>query len=289
MKSRLTIAPGTAPNKAAIWLALIAGTTMAAGVIAVWYVIDDRAHEHAGLAAEHTIRMNQLLIKQDTDNRLAALDRLAHRWTAAGRKPRREWEADAARYIEDMPGFELIQWIDSTIQARWTVVSDGAEAAASANFIRSEQVQSAMEEARRSGKIVVAGPFNVAPEGLSICVFLPVSREQNFDGAIVGVLGLERWLNAVIGNFQDADHHIRILLNGQEVYRFDVENDTLDDSRTERDAFDANGLNWEIRVTPTSGFLTAGHADSSTIVLIVGLLFSLLVSLAVYMALEAQH
>ena len=289
MKSRLTIAPRTVPNKAAIWLALIAGTTMAAGVIAVWYVIDHRAHEHAGLATDNAIRMHQLLIRQDTDNRLAALDRLAHRWTAAGGKSRPEWEADAARYIEDMPGFELIQWIDSAMQARWTVVSDEAEAATSAGFIGSEQVQSAMKEARRSGKIVVAEPFGIAPDGLCIGVFLPVSRGQNFDGFIVGVLSLDRWLDAVIGNFRGTDHHIRILLNGQEVYRFDVENDAPDDSRTERGAFESHGLNWEVLVTPTSSFLSAGHADSSTLVLIVGLLFSLLVSLAVYLALAARQ
>ncbi len=286
MKSRLTIVPRALPNKAAIWLALIAGATMASGVIAVWYVIDHRAHEHAGLATDNTIRMNQLLIRQDTENRLAALDRLAHRWNATGGKPRLEWEADATRYVTDMPGFEFIQWIDSKMQARWTVMADAAK---STDIIGLTAVQSATDAARTSGNIVVADPFEFGPDGLSIGVFLPVSREKNFDGVIVGVLNLERWLDAVVGSFRSKDHHIQILLNGQEAYRFEADNDALDNSQTERGAFETHGLNWVILVTPTSSFLSAGHADSSKLVLIVGLLFSLLVSLAVYLALEARY
>ena len=121
MNSRLKSVSRIVPNRSAIWIAVLAGTIMALGVIALWHEIDHRAHEHAGQATENAVRMNQLLIRQDTDNRLAALDRLAHRWTAAGGKPRREWEADAARYVTDMPGFESIQWIDASMQARWAL------------------------------------------------------------------------------------------------------------------------------------------------------------------------
>ncbi len=289
MKTRLKSAPRTVPNRSAIWFAVLAGTMVALGVIALWYEIDRRAHEHAGQATENAVRMNQLLIRQDTDNRLAALDRLAHRWTAAGGKPRREWEADAARYVTDMPGFESIQWIDAAMQARWVVASDKARTTASPNNIGIARVQSAMETVRASGKVLVTEPFESDQDGLCIAVFLPVSRDRNFDGAIVGVLRAGPWLEAVVGSLQGADHHVQILLQGREVYRFQVGDDALDDSRTERSAFETHGLSWAVLVTPTSSFLSAGHADSSTLVLIAGLLLSALVSVAVYLALEARH
>ena len=146
-----------------------------------------------------------------------------------------------------------------------------------------------METVRASGKVLVTEPFESDQDGLCIAVFLPVSRDQNFDGAIVGVLRAGPWLEAVVGNLQGADHHVQILLQGREVYRFQVGDDALDDSRTERSAFKTHGLSWTVLVTPTSSFLSAGHADSSTLVLIAGLLLSALVSVAVYLALEARH
>jgi two-component system, LuxR family, sensor kinase FixL len=262
---------------------------VALGVIALWYEIDHRAHEHAGLATENAVRTNQLLIRQDTDNRLAALERLAHRWTASGGRTQAEWEVDAAHYVTDMPGFEFIQWIDATMQPRWAARSSGADAGRSLDFIEGSQVRRAFEAARNGGEVVVTEPFEMAQDGPCIAVFLPVWREQRFDGVIAGVLRVGPWLDAVVGNLQDLDHNVQILLQGNDVYRYAADNNTVDDSRTERSAFEAHGLNWTVLVTPTSSFLSSGHADSSKLVLIAGLLLSALVSVAVYLALEARH
>lgn len=289
LKSRLTNALIVVANRMALWLAVLAGTIVALGVIALWYEIDHRAHEHAGLATENAVRTTQLLIRQDTNNRLAALDRLAHRWTASGGRPQPEWEADAARYVTDMPGFESIQWIDARMQPRWAVPSSSADAGPSLDFIGVSQVRRAFEAARNSGDVVVTEPFEMAQDGLCIAVFLPVWREQSFDGVIAGVLRVRPWLDAVVGNLQNMDHSLQILLQGNDVYRYEADNNTLDDSRTERSAFETLGLNWTVLVTPTSSFLSSGHADSSTLVLIAGLLLSALVSVAVYLALEARH
>jgi len=289
MKNRLTIVPDAGPNKSAICVAVIAGLIIAVGVIAIWYVIDQRAHEHARSATDHVVHMNQLLIRQDTDNRLAALDRLAHRWTASGDKPRIAWEADATRYVADMPGFESIQWVDSTMQARWGVPEDRSVGAADLDITGIEQAQIAMQLARNSGNVMVSQPFELDKDGLGVVVSLPVSRAQSFDGVIVGVFRLAPWLEAVIGNLQSADHHVQILLEGREVYRFEADNDIQDSSRTEQSTFETHGLNWTILVVPTSSLLSAGHADSSTLVLVVGLLLSALVAVTVYLAIEARQ
>lgn len=289
MKSRLAIVPDAGPNKSAIWVAVLAGLIMAVGVITVWYVIDQRAHEHAGSATDHVVHMNQLLIRQDTDNRLAALDRLAHRWTASGGKSRILWEADATRYVTDMPGFETIQWLDSTMRAQWAVPADRFVGAAGLDISGIEQTRIAMELARNSGEIAVSQPLELDNDGLGVAVILPVLRDQNFDGVIVGVLRLGPWLEAVVGSLQSTDHHVQILLQGHEVYRFEADNDVVDSSRAERNTFETHGLIWTILVVPTSNFLSAGHADSSRLVLVVGLLLSALVTVAVYLAIEARH
>ncbi len=148
----LTLTLRDTRTRGAVWLAVLAGTMMAIGVIAVWYVINDRAHEHISLATEHAARINQLLIQQDIDNRLSALDRLAQRWTATGGTARPAWEADAARYVADMPGFQAIEWADATLQIRWIVPLDGNEVVQDLDITRTEQTRIAVAAARDAGR-----------------------------------------------------------------------------------------------------------------------------------------
>ena len=100
---------------------------MALGVVAVWQVISHRAHEHVDAAVDFTARINESLIVHDIDHRIAALDRLARRTRTSGQEQRSAWEADATRYIRDMPGFEAIVWADSSLQTRWVVSLAGDE------------------------------------------------------------------------------------------------------------------------------------------------------------------
>ena len=288
MENWLTPLSRDTPSRGAIWLALLAGFTTAVGVIAVWYVINDRAREHIDSATNYAISINQLLIRQDIDNRLSALDRLAQRWTAAGGTPRPIWEADAVRYVTDMPGFQSIEWADATLHIRWIVPLSGNEAAQDLDITQTEQARAAVAAARESGKAILSQPFELAQGGLGIAAYIPVTRESQFDGVVVGVLRLESWLNAVIGRLQSTNYHARILLQDHEVYRLDAGDSSINDAWTERGDFETQGLTWTTLITPTREFVSAVHARSSTLILIVGLLFSVLVAIVVYLALVAR-
>ena len=288
MDTWLTAILRDAPNRGAIWLAVLAGTTMAIGVVAVWDVINDRAREHIDSATNYTTRINQLLIRQDVDNRLLALDRLAQRWIAAGGTPRPIWEADATRYKTDMPGFQSIEWADATLHTRWIIPLEGNEAAQDLDISQTAQARIAVAAARESGKATLTQPFELAQGGLGIAAYLPVTRDEQFDGVIVGVLRLESWLNAVVARVESTNYHTRILLRDREIYRQDAGNASIDDTWTERSEFDVYGLTLTTQISPTSEFVSAVHSRSSTLILIVGLLFSILVAIVVYLALVAR-
>jgi sensor domain CHASE-containing protein len=126
------------------WFAALVGTTIAIAVIAVWWMINDRAREHIDSAAHDAAHINQSLIRQDIDNRLSALDRLAQRWTAVGGTPRHVWDADAARYVTDMPGFQAIEWADATLHVRWIAPLDGNEVAQDLDLTQNEPARIAV-------------------------------------------------------------------------------------------------------------------------------------------------
>jgi PAS domain S-box-containing protein len=269
-------------------VALLAGLVMAAGVIVLWYDIDQRAHEHVDSSTRQAVHMTQLLIRQDVEHRFSALDRLAQRWTATDGKTQEVWESDANRYIVDMPGFASIDRIDATMQERWSVHDTSVVQLHDPDITRFDPVLHAIDAAHTSGETRISSAFGLGEAGTCIAVVLPVSKQGLNDGVIAGVLQLNPWLDIVLDDVQTADHHVRVFLNDVEVYRHEAADKYFDASRTESSQFATRGLEWTVEITPDSSFLSAGHADSSTLVLIVGLLLSALVSTVVFLALVAR-
>lgn len=277
----------TRTTSRALWLAIVAGTIMAAAVIVLWYVIDQRAHEHAGTSTDHTIHMNELLVQQDAENRLLALDRLAHRSVTNGAPSQLDWQADASRHLTDMPGFVAIHWIDTSFESRWRVAADPG-GAATLDVTNTAAVRVALERSRESNARVFSDVFTDAEGRPFVAVIVPVLHHAEFEGVIAGILHPSQWLDSVIGRLQSADHHIEILLKDHSVYRHEVTGDVPDANQLLSHRFSAGGLDWTMRVTPTTSFLSTGHADSSTLVLVVGLLLSALTALAVYFGFAAR-
>jgi len=274
-------------KRSAVWLACVVGTVMAAAVLALWYVIDQRAHEHAGSSTNHSIHMNELLIQQDAENRLLALDRLAHRSMRTGEPSQTDWESDASRYLDDMPGFIAIKWIDSQGHSRWQV-KKGSNGALTTQLAERGAVREALERSRVNGDRQLSDVF-VDPQGnLRVAVVVPVILNGTFEGVIAGFLDPDQWLMSVIGRLQGRDHHVEVLLEDHPVFRHDAPNDVPDPHLTLTHPFSAGGLDWQMRVTPTTSFLSTGHADSSSLVLIVGLMLSALTALAVFFGLAAR-
>jgi len=288
MNQGLRLTSSVTRSRNAAWLALLAGALMAASVIAVWYVINERAHQHIDLATEHSSQMNELLIRQDIDNRVSALERLARRWPTTGAAARADWEADAARYVTDMPGFQSVEWADASMHIRWIVPLAGNETQLGEEISQIESVREALVDVRETVDAVLTRPFELVRGGLGVAIFVPVTRDGQFDGVISGILHLESWLTAVIESVQSHDYHVRLLLDGQEAYRFNPDSGSIDDSRTERSEFNVHGLSGAMLITPTTSFLSAGHAESSSLVLIVGLLLSGFVAVAVYLTMVAR-
>ena len=271
----------------ALWLAIVAGTIMAAAVIVLWYVIDQRAHEHAGSSTDHSIHMNELLIQQDAENRLLALDRLAHRSVTNEAPSQFDWQADARRHLRDMPGFVAIHRIDTSFESRWHVGADPGDVA-TLDVANIAAVRVAFEWSRESNARVFSDVFTDAEGALCVAVIVPVLHHGEFEGVIAGILHPSQWLDSVIGRLQSDDHHIEVLLQDHSVYRHEVAGEVPDANQLLSHRFSAGGLDWTMRVTPTTSFLSTGHADSSTLVLVFGLLLSALMALAVYFAFAAR-
>ncbi len=275
------------PNRSALVPAILAGVILAVGVLALWYTIEKRAHEHAGSSTQHAIHMNELLIRQDFDNRRLALDRLASRSVTAGTPTQVNSVADVNRYFSDMPGFVAIEWLDAGLETRWRVMPDGGPPP-DKPVTTTVDVRSAIAQTQLTRSQVYSDVFTVESGDIRLAVVVPVLNQSAVEGVIAGVLDPGRWMDAVIGRLQGPDHHVEVQLEGHSVYRHDIPDDVPDATRLLTHDFMTGNLKWTLRVTPTTSFFSAGHADSSTLVLLAGLLLSAVTTLAVYLASRAR-
>lgn len=271
-------------HKAAIFVAALVGIVAAIVVVVVWQLLNDRAREQIDSIIDYAGRVTELLINEDINNRILSLDRLAQRWNTAGGTSRSVWEADAAGYLEDMPGFQAIEWVDADLRIRWVLPLTGSTAEQSLFYGQPESVRLALEEARERREMTLSKPFKLPEGGIAIAAFTPVESDQKFDGVIVGVLHLEAWLGDIFARLEHREHNVYVLVEGLEVYRNDPAQRSIDSDWASRREFRVRGMSWSTVVTPTKEFVSAVHAHASTLNLIVGLLISVLIAGVVYLA-----
>jgi sensor domain CHASE-containing protein len=238
-----------------------------------------------------TLRPRLPTTRRTMDTKTTSTDSLICecRTSTSGEEQRRSWEADASRYIGDMPGFKAIVWADSSLQSRWSMSLADREFPLIPEVTKWGPAKSAIATARESGEVTLSEPFELANGGLCIAVFLPILDGEQFNGVVAAALNLESWLSAVVSDAQDADYHVRILLDGREVFRHVGDDGSIDESQTHRGEFNTHGLAWTTLITPTTSFMSAGHGYTSALVLITGLLFSGLAAIVVYLALAARE
>jgi signal transduction histidine kinase len=154
---------------------------------ASWYTL--QRHEDAQLEAEvaalgqqHIRRIDALLVSEQR-----ALRRMAVRWVEGCYPSQEAWEADAHAYIEDFPVFQAVEWVDPQHRVQWVVPIKGNEAAVGLDLSFEPHRKLALEAAKSKGKPTVSAPVDLVQGGKGFLVYVPIHREDRFEGFILGV------------------------------------------------------------------------------------------------------
>ena len=272
---------GIRRDGAALPLALAAGVVAAIVVVATWQLLRERAHEQIHAATHHTGSLAEMLIREDIAHRLAAVEQLARYWRDDGGRPPSSWRTEAEISAAKIAGFEAVEWADTDLNIRWSVplAGDGA-----VQDLHRSGIQAALAGAQLHGGTTLTQPFALARGGLGIAAFTPVWQQRRFNGVIIGVFSLQACLDGILTRLQNSEHSVRILVEGREACRNGPGTASWPQKWTRQRVFEAHGLSWAILISPTAEFVAAIHADSSKLILAMGLLFSVLVGAAIYLA-----
>lgn len=244
------------------------------------------------LATVHTTEV----INQQLQTRILALTRMAGRWQLRGETPFAEWEADASSYLRDYPGFQAIEWVDSSFYVRWIVPIAGNEAAQNMNLATEERRRTALEAAVKRRNVTITHTVNLVQSGKGFLVYLPLfldnQKSKNpFDGFIIGVFRTRTLLDYVVAKNVAPGYAIALFDGEQEIYRRYDTSDANNIATTWGHEKELNlyGVSWRVRVWATQALLAQEQSPLPTVVLCSGLATAALLALSVYLTQAAQR
>ncbi len=268
------------------WLPLLLAGGLALLTIAAWYALSEQQHKQLQQVVDEQVVTVQTLIKQDLANRARALNRLALRWAVAGGTPRAIWEADVVNYLVDQPGFQAIEWADSSLVIRWVLPLEGNQQAQ--NLDITEQPGAAPAAARDTQRTVFSKPFNLAQGGTAIAIYVPILPGEKFDGLIIGLLRVQEWLNIVVAAIPETEYAFTVSMAGEEVYQRSKHALPANEQWLQEAHFEFHGVQWSVRLWPTLHRVSFYGPGVVNVMLATGLLLSGLIAYAAHMAQTAR-
>ncbi|MEG3437537.1 PAS domain S-box protein [Pannus brasiliensis CCIBt3594] len=230
------------------------------GTIAVLFLWQ-QALERENLLLEELVEQQARAIEGELSRELtahvAALERMADRWTVRGGTDRQLWESDANNYLRDFPDYEAIEWVDPSFVPRWIVPPSANETLPPDG---KNERRIAARKARALHGTVLSDSVSLASGGRGFVVSVPLftgdrGGTSRFDGWIVGIFRFDR-LFANIGGLPEG-YRVQILDRSRPIYG---ESPPESSRFTRTISIEAYGAGWSARVFPSPGLVSRSRA-----------------------------
>lgn len=262
-------------------------------VLALWASLEQRESTLIQQRLDDEAERILDLVEVDVNTRVKSLRRLVFRWQERGGTPQQEFESDALAYVADDPGYQAIEWVDSTFHIRWIAPLEGNEQAVGLDLAFEDNRRKALYKARDSQSATMSNTINLVQGGKGILIYLPISIEGDFDGFILAVFNVQQWLEHVlqVGETvqEKANFRIAISFDEERVYKQRGWDDVSDFKRVSSASALLSDHWFEIQVRPTELFLEQSHTLLPELVLFGGVVLAILVGVIISLFQTASH
>ena len=270
-------------------LTIYAGVGMLALTFSLWHAL--LSQEKAGIlrTTETEAKSLERAIEVRFETQAQALLRMAKRWEARGGTSLREWQYDAQSYVTDMPENQAVEWVDSSYHVRWIVPFVGNEAAENLDLSFNERRRGAMDRARDQRQpITVTRVVELVQGGKGFHVFTPVFPNNTFDGFMLGVYHLGRFVEPILVEPIAEGWSIAIFDGDELIFGSENSDPSLQEEWGAETKVDLRGVTWGLKVWPGTAVISDTRNPLPEIVLVAGLLVSILMSLTIQFAITAR-
>jgi len=264
-------------------IATLVGGLLLFLVLALWWSLEKREQDNLQRTTQSATNMLASFIERDMRSRLSALQRMVGRWENQAGTPKSDFLKDAQSYITHMPGFQALEWVDDTFHVRWIVPLKGNEKAQNLNLAFEENRQMALISARDRKSPTITKPIDLIQGGKGFLVYFPIHIQGEFQGFILAVFRIQAWLDYVLSpgseyDFQEEGLEIEIVFSGQSVYSIQSDEKFKKKSFHAVSQAEVLGRHFNIKVTPSSFYISRHQTALPEIAAGTGVLMTILVT-----------
>lgn len=265
-------------------LPAIFGLTTMLAVLILWQMLLG----HRNVEIQSATRDQASFIRTKTESELKArtlfLERLAAHWKSDRRLTQDDMKADAALVTSGFPAYRSIEWVASSFRPLWSVPAEPG-AAPGRGLSGAPALRTALKGTRVNATVVV--PRVILPNGArGFLVCVPV-RSARLDGYLVGVFQDNELLSSILQGVAQ-DYWVAVYDGNTPVYERGRYAPPQDDRYAEQSTISVESLSWRAVAWPKAGAVSYARSALPMLVSIGGILMSLTLAFAVYMAESAR-
>lgn len=266
-------------------LPAIFGLTTMLAVLILWQMLLGHRNVEIQAATREQASFVQTKTESELKARVVSLERLAARWKIDGQSAETDMESDAALVMSGYPSYQAIAWVDSSFHPLWSVPARHSPNA-SAQLTNGSVLPDALRKASASGATIIVPHVQLPQDQLGFLVCVPV-RSRQLNGFLIGLFQDKELLSSILQGVAQ-DYWVTVYDGSTPVYDRGPTNPPSDDRYVEQASVSVGNLSWRTVAWPKAGAVSYARSALPVLVSIGGILMSLTLAFAVYMAESAQ-
>jgi two-component system sensor kinase FixL len=286
------------PQQSILFYSIIAGILAACLIAFIVVSIESQGRAHINRLSQSTANGIVFLLENDLQNRIETLTEFAKLSRLNPSMTDDEWDSISKTLYDTHGGYQAICLVGNDYHIHRIMPLQGKKMDQNFNLALNPTALAAALKAQREDKTIITIPFNSIDGEMGIEIYAPIfddmSADKPLEGFISSLLLFNGYISAVLPSSLLMEHHFTLYIDDHEIYSdqtyLDQKIQTLNTSDWHSQAsFKLKGQTWKINILPTDDFLNRSHYRMIWTLFLLGVLLSLLVTLAWYTALTARN
>ncbi|MBD2464816.1 PAS domain S-box protein [Oscillatoria sp. FACHB-1407] len=272
------------------WIPILLGMLTTIAVFVVWQQLLIQEELQIKRLVQQQVDIVEVELTHELSAHVSVLQRMAKHWRASEETAQPIWEIAALSNIENYPGLRAIAWIDSSHQVRWAVPPSEHRSLQHLVLSQRSHDHATLTRAQRLRQPSLTPAISLPHGEKDLLAYTPiflgeegVSGSDRLDGFILGVFRVDALLDQIL--LTSPNYHIQIYDSTGLIYG---QAEILPSTASKTVVISAHGINWQVRVTPTSALIDGERSLLATVVLWGGLSFAWILVLLIYLGHQAQ-
>ncbi len=189
--------------------------------------------------------------------------------------------------MHDILDYQAIAWVDPDLHVRWVAPLKGNERLLHADLGFEERRRAGFASARAERRPVVTRTVELLTGGRGFYIYAPVYQGSIFQGFLVATFRVDHVLPKLVEPALTPGEQISIFDGDREIYSRPGNDHKHEREWAQEETVEVKGTPWKVKMWPRAAELARLRSATPEVLLAAGLLLSLLLGTAVFLAQQA--